>query len=147
MCLKKLLSFFAIALTVLLNCTCGKILNGLSSPTSEIVHYQGIIAVEGDATVSTTTAIYAANLDYKVKAPGDQPLHPASNGSFQLEVTTSSHSAGVTVEHWQCGPLRILIEGDNIVRYYDSLTNEKLKALEQNSAGEWVLPTIILQKK
>lgn len=119
---------------------------GLNS-TSEIVNYRGTLKVENDSSVSTSICIYAANLDYKVKDSGDRPIHPENNGNYLLTVTTKSHPVSNPIEHWECGPLRILIEGDNIVTYYDSLTNDELKVLEQNSAGEWVLPDITVQRK
>ena len=145
--IRTTLFLIVMGISILFNCSCGDILNGLSSPTSEIIHYRGTIVVNGDSIVNTNTAIYAANLNDKVNAPGDRPLHPLENGSFELEVTTYSHSPGVSVEQWQCGPLRILIEYSAYETYNDSLTNNQLKQLKQNSAGEWVLPTLTLYKK
>ncbi|HMD67879.1 MAG TPA: hypothetical protein VKF42_03305 [Chitinivibrionales bacterium] len=100
--------------------------------TSEGIKYRGAIHINGQTRIDTLIKVYS---------------DPDSNGSFGASGTTSSHCINEKVEQWQCGPLRILIEGDSIVTYYDSLTDDQLKVLKQDSAGEWVLPTITLQRK
>jgi hypothetical protein len=121
--------------------------------TSEIVTYKGKLVTSDGSAVDTSTDIYAANLDFLIlNSDGSvkQNLiaqHPDRNGDFVAYGDTRSHSASVTVQQWECGPLRIYITGTNYVTYFDSLTNDQLRALQQNSDGQWILPTITLQKK
>jgi len=137
----RMMSLIAIATAFLFNC-----IRNMESE-SEIIYYRGAIAVIGDSTVSTETAIYGSNLDFPVRTSGSQPVHPAANGSFRIAGVEFTHPTSRTVYQWECGPLRILIENPAYITYNDSLTNEQLKSLQQNDSGEWVLPVITLNKR
>jgi hypothetical protein len=123
--------------------------DGLNA-TSEIIKYKGNVSIS-DNSSPTNLRIYAQNLEYEILDNSGEPIssatYPDTNGDFKIELTTKTHPVSDPIEHWECGPLRILIEGDSIVTYYDSLTNDQLRTLPQNETGEWVLPTITLQKK
>jgi hypothetical protein len=141
-----------LSLVTMIVCSCEQIRCGASAPTSEGINYRGKLEVAGDSTVNTSTNIWEGNYDYRIYGPNGAranaiPQHPSKNGDFIIYGVTYSHSPCVTVEQWQCGPLWILVEDPDCVTYYDSLTNDQLKTLQQNAAGEWVLPTITLQKK
>jgi len=120
---------------------------GLNS-TSEVFSYQGTINAS-TGNVPTSANIWVANRDENIyeQKKVDTPQHPDQDGVFKVSVFSKSHPASDPIEHWECGPLRILIEGDNIDTYYDSLTNDELKVLGQNSNGVWVLPDITVQSK
>lgn len=122
---------------------------GLSS-TSEIIKYHGKVVLN-DNSSPTSLRIYAENLNYEILDNSGKPIpdatYPNVNGEYTIKLTTKTHPVSKPIEHWECGPLRILIEGDSVVTYYDSLSNDELRDLQQSSNGEWVLPTITLQKK
>lgn len=135
-----------ILILLLISCDLG----GLS-PTSEVFTYRGVINREGTGS-SLRLNIWAANRDEQMFGSSgrralDEPQHLNSDNTFVVSVFSNTHSSSITVHHWECGPLRILIEGDSIQTYFDSLSNDQLKTLQQNSDGEWVLPTITLKKK
>lgn len=136
---------------LIFDCSCEKFLCQFSSPESGVIQYCGSLIMSDSTIIDSDIAIYAANLDYKIFDKNNRPIgtpkHPNPNGSFRIGVTESSHQPCENVEHWECGPLHIYIEGKNIVAYYDSLSNSQLKQLKQNAAGEWELPVITLQNR
>lgn len=118
--------------------------------SSELIAYRGSLAVDSGAIFYPSLSVYSSNLDFYLTpqdVAGMQPSHPDSIGNFGAGGVTMSHCINDKVEQWECGPLRILIKGDSITTYYDSLSNAQLQSLKQNAKGEWVLPTITLHKK
>ena len=126
----------------------------LGGSQSESIDYMGVIKIEDVDSIPSDIEIYSSNLDYDiVDSNGNlaktqiEPDHPNKDGVFITGVTTYSHSASETVHHWQCGPLRLFIRHPDYFTYCDSLSNEQLKELKQNAAGQWLLPLITLQKR
>ena len=118
--------------------------------SSEQIFYRGQLTMFDGSRIDTSIDIYITNFDYYLTPEYKnrmESIHPDSQGSFFEIELAYTHYSDIHVEHWQCGPLRILIEGDSIQTYFDSLSNDQLKTLKQNSVGEWILPTITLQKK
>lgn len=138
------LSLFSAAIVTI---SCDSFRGGLSS-TSEIFTYVGSIRDSLGVEVSSAN-IWVANRDENIyeQKNVDIPQHPSQNGVYKVSVFSNTHPVSDPIEHWECGPLRILIESSGYVTYYDSLTNVVLKTLQQNSNGEWILPTITLQKR
>lgn len=136
----------ALILTIGLLDGCG-FWEGLNS-TSEVFSYQGVVN-DSAGNVPTLINIWVANRNEDIyeQKKVDISQHPNQSGEFKVSVFSNTHPVSNPIEHWECGPLRILIEGESIFTYYDSLTNEELKDLEQNNDKEWVLPTITLQRK
>ena len=146
--MRKALLFTIILVLNFVNCN----IDGESQ--SEPIDYKGVIKIEGVDSIPNDIEIYSSNLDSKiVDSNGSlvktqiKPDHPNKEGVFITGVTTYSHSASETVHHWQCGPLRLFIRHPDYFTYCDSLSNEQLKELKQNAAGQWLLPLITLQKR
>ncbi|NLW32081.1 MAG: hypothetical protein GXY77_11570 [Fibrobacter sp.] len=139
---KKCLLLIIIAFA-LLGCNLGS--------QSEYIYYSGKITLIDTTIVPENIEIYSSNLNFELldqdgnlKHPSSIPKHPDKSGNFQVVETTRSHGPAVTVEHWECGPLRLYIRHPKYKPYYDSLTNDQLQELRQNASGQWVLPDIIL---
>ncbi len=111
----------------------------------------GKIKIDGDTLVDTSISIYMTNSIYYLTPEykkAIRPKHPTIHGIFTQILTTESHCVNKPpFEHWECGPLRLLIEGESIITYFDSLSNDQLKQLTKNAGGEWILPIITLKKR
>ena len=127
------------------------------STTSEWVVYRGRIIGEIDSTIS----VYGDNSGRHILKNGEVQVganHPDSNGYFLIDGTTESHDDCDQPNHWESGPLEILVRGAGIRDTVIIYTTDQLRTLpsaDLNSLdlsgypkllGAWQLPDIKISK-